>query len=176
MAEYLLPCSCGEKTVVSTAQAGDLVRCSACNAVLNVPALREVRALEPAGSRARTNRSWEDHHRVAFLLSIVALACLAVAGFLWLRLPEILPQPTASDFQKDVDASSPIYLFEAYKAMRLGITSTPIIDDPTPRIRRTMLWGIGIAVALAAAAEACALAIVISRGRRNSGAPAAGGG
>jgi hypothetical protein len=175
MAEYLLPCDCGEKTVVATAQAGDLVRCTACNAVLNVPTLRELRQLEPAGSRALTNRSWEDHHRLAFLLSVVALACLAVAGFLWLRLPEVVPQPTASDFQNAVDASSPIYLFEAYKAMRQGIASTPIVDDPTPRIRRSMLWGIGIAVALSVAAEACGLAIVISRGGRTPRAPAAGG-
>ena len=46
MAKYLLPCDCGKSVSIGASQAGQTVSCM-CGQALDVPAMREIRQLEP---------------------------------------------------------------------------------------------------------------------------------
>ncbi|REK12005.1 MAG: hypothetical protein DWQ37_13370 [Planctomycetota bacterium] len=128
-----------------------------------------MRELEPAGALGRNGRRrWEDYHRVAFVLVLVSLLCMGIAVFLWMRLPVITPPMSAEQIQAQLDAASSIELYELHKQVEAGLAVTPIINDPTPRIRQSMLWGMGIALALAAGTLACALVVVLNGRKRRS--------
>jgi hypothetical protein len=46
--QYLLPCDCGHQTQVDTTQAGQTLKCAACQAELSVPAYSRIKKLQPA--------------------------------------------------------------------------------------------------------------------------------
>ncbi|MDA7950587.1 MAG: hypothetical protein MPJ24_03780 [Pirellulaceae bacterium] len=48
MVQYHLPCDCGETILISTNQAGNTVRCSACGSELVVPTFSKIRQLQAA--------------------------------------------------------------------------------------------------------------------------------
>ncbi|HBE68327.1 MAG TPA: hypothetical protein DDW52_09290 [Planctomycetaceae bacterium] len=52
--QYLLRCQCGTDLHVTTSQAGDTVHCKACNSEVDVPRLRELKALPTVASEEST--------------------------------------------------------------------------------------------------------------------------
>ncbi|MEX2114129.1 MAG: hypothetical protein WD845_13140 [Pirellulales bacterium] len=149
MADYLLPCSCGQKVPVSIRHAGQMVRC-VCGAELEVPALRGLRELEgAAGATAPARRAWGDRQRVVFGLAVASLVAFAVAGYLALGLPPG-PEPPAV---VEIDQNSPIGMVVAvYDDLKRGLD----VDLPAPTLveraqaqrREMLLWGMRIALAL----------------------------
>jgi hypothetical protein len=85
MAQYLLPCSCGQKVRVDAAQAGGRATC-ACGQTLNVPTLRGLKALEtaPADNVARqraAGRQWSPLQGGLFSMGLVVfVVALGVVG------------------------------------------------------------------------------------------------
>jgi hypothetical protein len=149
MSEYLLPCSCGRKVPVSTRHAGQTVRC-ACGAELEVPTLRGLRELEPAGAAAAPARgTWENRQRIAFLLAVASLLAIGVAGYLAWRLPPKIepPQPI------EIDQNSSIgMVFMAYDDLKRGLDIAPpelnLYERQAVYHRDMLSWGIRIALVL----------------------------
>lgn len=81
-AQYLLPCSCGQKVQVAIAQAGGEVSC-ACGKRLAVPTLRGIRQLESAGDTPLATRSsWTRAHGGFFAGGLVVVCLgLGLAGY-----------------------------------------------------------------------------------------------
>ncbi|MBM4089603.1 MAG: hypothetical protein FJ276_09260 [Planctomycetes bacterium] len=90
-ARYLLPCSCGQAIPVTTAQAGETVRC-ACGAEISVPSYREIRTLEPAdtgkSASRRPARHWTGRHRRILIGCLVTAASLAFFGYSYATRPK----------------------------------------------------------------------------------------
>jgi hypothetical protein len=171
MPEYWLSCSCGQKTTVSTAQAGETIYC-ACGAALEVPTLRGLAQLERAdGARddsasRRGARAWEDRHRAAFLFVMASLAFVAVAGYLWFALP---PRPAPADWQqtaKSAEELSATEAFQVYTEMSQGLPNPAV--DVNEKPRRLMGWGIAFAAFLAAAFAGGAAISVLRPSRRRA--------
>ncbi len=169
MPSYLLPCTCGQKTRVSTAEAGRSVHC-VCGARLDVPSMRELRELAPAepvaaSRRARSMAAWSNRHRVAFVLLLAALGCLTLVGYLALRLPPELSEPSPQEVENWLKTSSPTQAVDMYEALKTGIGPTTI--EPTSAIsRKVILWGMGLA--LVACAGLLVAAMVILRKAKKS--------
>ena len=165
MPDYLLPCSCGEQSVVSTAQAGGTIRC-ACGAELQVPTmrgLRELEPLEPRSAAAGRAVTWDDQHRVAFLLALGALTCLGVAIYLWTLLPAPVVQPTSDEFNVAIDAASTGELFMIHGELANNRIGNPTNVDAELKTRQMLLWGIGIVLALGGAAAGCSAIVLLNR-------------
>ena len=134
MPDYLLPCTCGKKTVVSTAQAGETIHC-VCGAELQVPTMRVLGELESAdaaaGRSSKRRTIWEDRHRAAFLLVLASIACLGVAAYLWLTLPELVTNAAELSEQNIAEAfdnASPAETLEFYEEeMKRGLEN-PAVD------------------------------------------------
>jgi hypothetical protein len=78
---YLLPCSCGQKTPVSVAQAGGQVTC-ACGKNLPVPTLRGLRGLEVAPAAGPEKKAgWSRVHGAVFAggLTVAAIGVVLLA-------------------------------------------------------------------------------------------------
>jgi hypothetical protein len=92
-AQYLLPCSCGQKVRVEPAQAGGQVAC-ACGANLNVPTLRGLRQLEVAPTddatiRRSTGRQWGPVRGAMFSIGLlVVVVSLLVLAYTYLQFAE----------------------------------------------------------------------------------------
>ncbi len=167
MPEYLLPCECGEHTIVSTAQAGETVRC-VCGNELQVPTMRGLQELEPlerATAGDAKAESWDDRHRVAFLLVLGALTCVGVAIYLWASLPAQIVQPTNEEFNVAVDAAAPGELMLIHKEAATGRLGNRNDLHAVLKIRQMMLWGMGIVLALGVAALGCAGIVLFNRPR-----------
>jgi hypothetical protein len=67
-AKYLLPCRCGQNTVVEPRQAGETVVCP-CGQTLPIPTLLEMAALEaaPAETPLPSRAAWGSRHGLMFL-------------------------------------------------------------------------------------------------------------
>jgi hypothetical protein len=79
--QYLLPCSCGQNTPVSPAQAGGQVTC-VCGKSLPVPTLRGLRELEIAPAAAPEKKAgWSRVHGAVFAsgLTIAAIGVVLLA-------------------------------------------------------------------------------------------------
>jgi len=91
MSDYLLPCSCGQKTRITAAQAGAQVAC-VCGQSLSVPTLRGIRQLEvaPPEAAARHSASWSPIHGVLFAsglaIASIGLVFLAFYGLRYIQL------------------------------------------------------------------------------------------
>lgn len=110
--QYLLPCSCGQKTRVAPAQAGGQVSCP-CGQSLTVPTLRGLRSLEeaPAEGPTRAAPRWSGVHGVVFVAALLVVAAgLATAGYHALGYADAV-RFTADGTQKiiaDLDAEDPL--------------------------------------------------------------------
>jgi hypothetical protein len=166
MPEYLLPCSCGQKTAVSTAQAGQAIRC-ACGAEMQVPTLRGLWALEVAEAAGGDKRGpvWENRHRAAFVFVLGSLVCLGVAAYLWATLPARPTVPTAKEVSDTLDNSPMAQALQTYSDMQQGLGQS-LAAHPDAQTRRQMTWGIGAALAIAAALAGAAWAVLNRPGRR----------
>lgn len=157
MPNYLLSCSCGQQTRVSSVQAGETVRC-ACGVPLPVPSMRELRGLplaadEQAG-KTRRGSVWEDRHRVAFVLVLAAIAALAGAGYLAAQLPPPERQTTPQDVDEWVRTSTADDALGMFEDLKKGLQADSAESAEPERSRPILLWGIGIAL------SACILALV----------------
>jgi hypothetical protein len=168
MPEYLLPCPCGRKTPVSTAQAGETIRC-ACGAEMQVPTLRGLRAMQVADASRGGRRAgvWEDRHRAAFALVLGSLACLGVAVYLWAILPPRPMTPSTKEVSDRLNEGPPAESLQIYAEMQQGLGQPPTAD-PNEKSRRVKTWGIGVALAIAASLAGAAWA-VLRRPRRQRG-------
>lgn len=157
MPDYLLPCTCGKKLRVSSAQAGEELICE-CGARVQVPTMRGLRELQPAESvqptgRRRRSSAWEDRHRVAFLLVIAAIGCAALAGYLWSILPAYIPPPSEEQLAEGFEQSGPRALVGALKEFERGIAPSNAVYDPNQDVdRRLLRFGIGASAVTALAA------------------------
>lgn len=167
MSDYLLPCTCGKKLGVTKSQAGQSVRC-ACGKELEVPTLRGMAALERVGTPgAASPKSWNNRHRVAFLLAIAALVGVLAAGYLAIDLPAPLPE-----FEMvEVDEMTPFTnVLAVYDELKKGIEGAvpPISAEmrALEREREMKLWGIRVALTAAGCAAVAAAAVQLSGGGR----------
>ncbi len=133
---------------------------------MEVPTLRGLRELERAEAPAATVRAWGERQRVAFVLATVAVAALAVAGYLTLRLPAQPVVPQLPEIDQNTPIHAVLLVFEDLErgldAMPPGLTAgqRAIVDR-----RNSMLWGIGIAAAIAVCTAVGAV-VVLSGGRK----------
>jgi uncharacterized iron-regulated membrane protein len=168
MSSYLLPCACGQRTPVSNVQAGQSVRC-ACGAQLQVPNLRDLRALasvetsDRGPARARRLRAWDNRHRLAFLLCLVALCGLAISVYWALRLPELVTRATPGQIEEWFQQSPPSEVFRMYDDLQKGLRPTHVAIAGQAE-RNAMLWGIRFALAISALGLIAAVG-VLRRGR-----------
>src|SRR5436309_2466055 len=104
MPDYLLPCSCGQKTRITGAQAGAQVTCI-CGKNLSVPTLRGIRQLEiaPSEKTARPAATWSRVHGGLFAsglaIASVGLVFLALFGLRYIQLGW---HPITHDFTAEV--------------------------------------------------------------------------
>jgi hypothetical protein len=118
-AQYLLPCSCGEKLRIVAAQAGEQVVCT-CGKSVPVPTLRELRKLEPAppeaGSQVATG--WNAWNGLIFsggaFLCLAAIIGMLYAGVMIFRIEQ-------SGATKDVSAV-------------INEEEAKLVDDLTPEM------------------------------------------
>jgi hypothetical protein len=162
MADYLLPCTCGRKTPVSTRHAGQTVRCQ-CGAELEVPTLRGLAELERAEPSGRTSRgAWDNRHRVVFAFVVGAVVCFGLAAYMAVKMPAKIELPVIT-----VDANTPILaVYDVYYDLQRGID----VDQPTltpegreqVKLRELLLWGIRIVVFAGGICAATAIAVMLS--------------
>ncbi|MFM8952773.1 MAG: hypothetical protein ACKOOF_06910 [Planctomycetaceae bacterium] len=79
MKRYLLPCGCSERIVVTAGQAGDDVQCPVCRALVPVPRLGGLAALEQASEPPAPLRRWTAGHGWGVAGLLVAAAAVAAA-------------------------------------------------------------------------------------------------
>jgi len=125
------------------------VRC-VCGIQLEVPTLRGLRELERAVAPPATRRAWGDRQRVVFVLAVLSLLAVAVAGYLAISLPADLAPPPPIEF----DADAPLSLALAvHEDLKRGLAPAMPVLSPQERAiekrRELMTWGIKIALALA---------------------------
>jgi hypothetical protein len=152
MSSFLLPCGCGQRTPVSIAQAGQSIRC-ACGAQLEVPTLRGLKALPRAGEeQARTSRrpTWNNWHRVVFVLLVIALGSLAVCGYLATRLPSPVAHPSLDDISASMSKSSPAEIRQLYQDLSKGLPKIIGLGQSPEQRRQSLLWGIKVGLTIAA--------------------------
>jgi hypothetical protein len=84
MSRFLIPCKCGRKLDVSTAQAGERLTCE-CGEQLDVPTLRGMQSLECVAEQAPpyAPRRWTKRMGLVFLG--LTLVVLAIGGRIWLE-------------------------------------------------------------------------------------------
>ncbi len=111
---YLLPCRCGARVAVGSAQAGELVQCAACGTSLTVPTLRELRQLEvvAAPSRRRNVARWNARKIWMMLGLYLAAGALVTLAVLWARRPD-LPDPSTL---------SPLDSWQVWMTLRQGLS------------------------------------------------------
>jgi len=148
MPSYLLSCSCGQQTRVSSVQAGETVRCG-CGLPLSVPSMRELRSLPLAPDEsARKSASWDDRHRVAFVLVLLAIGALAAAGYLAAQLPPLERQVTPQDVDEWVQTSTPDEAIGMFEDLKRGLVLDSSNAAEAESSRKLLLWGVGIALSL----------------------------
>lgn len=106
--KYQLPCErCGEKSVIDVSQAGRQLVCP-CGATLEIPSLREIRALEPAADvsdkprRTPWNRGRGILFAVGLVIAVLGALVAASAGTSWYTAKApVLPTPA------EIEASLP---------------------------------------------------------------------
>jgi hypothetical protein len=121
---YLLPCSCGQKTPVSVAQAGGHVTC-ACGKSLPVPTLRGLRELEIAPAAAPEKKpGWSRVHGAVFasgltvaaigivLLAMSALQYSQIVGFGYTK---DRTQDVLKSQQADIEGMSPVQVLAEWR-------------------------------------------------------------
>ncbi len=123
--KYQLPCSCGKSIAIEVSQAGQLVHCS-CGTQLEVPAMRLIRQLKPAGAdvqvRTKPVRRWSVAARVLFTLGLaVAVFGLSRAAYFQLGRSSLDTQEVAWDRTLDSDIAklANMNLEEAWKNWEL---------------------------------------------------------
>jgi hypothetical protein len=135
-----------------------------------VPTLRGLRDLErvepDAHARRAAGRVWEDRHRVAFLLLLLAVGALVTVGYLAMRLPRAPVFVSAGDAEAELRDGSVEKVMGLYEQLKQGLTAGPPIES-TEETRRLLLWCMGIAGGVALAALGGA-GVALAGGRRRT--------
>jgi hypothetical protein len=87
--KYLLPCACGQPSVVEPRQAGEMIVCS-CGASLQAPTLLAMTRLEPAPTESNAERpaaTWGWKQRLRLMGIVLLLVALVGGAGLWLHWP-----------------------------------------------------------------------------------------
>jgi hypothetical protein len=172
MAQYLLPCACGQTVRVEAAQAGGRIDC-VCGKELIVPTLRGLKALEPApvdqtAARRAAGRQWSRLQGWMFSVGVMlAVLSLAVIGFTLYRY--VIFQPYGEDpsehvlqhFSSEIDTMSAFDVLDEFTKHReegLGEAQKPpwtqvqdiLAEQRTIMIGAGVIAGLGILAAVAA--------------------------
>ena len=139
--QYLLPCSCGQKTRVANAQAGGQVAC-VCGKLISVPTLRGLRDLElaPPNQTGRAEPGWSRIQGIVFVIGllIAAVGLYFVAYYSW-RYAQLTVQGShwfvdrtedvVKSLSAEVSAMSPASMLDEWAKVKLeglGEPSKPI--------------------------------------------------
>lgn len=182
MPQYLLPCTCGQRVTVTTAQAGSRVRCS-CGRMLDVPTLRGLSRLEvAAASREAAGRwAWGPVRGGVFagglLVAAVGFVLVAFYGVRSLQLASLAVDRSADVVREEsafIDQRTPaevLDLWNAEAAEGLGESRMPIWVAAQQRRRTFHFWMAIGAAGIVLGASAASAALV---GQRRVGAASAG--
>ena len=111
--------------------------------------MRELRTLplaaDEAAAKSRRDVPWEDRHRVAFLLVLLAIGALASAGYLALKLPTPERQVTPQDVDEWVRTGTPDDALGMFEDLKKGLQPEPDESAAVASSRKMLLWGVGIA-------------------------------
>ena len=90
---------------------------------------------------------------------MAAAGCVAIAGYLWLRLPAPLVHPTADQISDAFNNSRSEEVVKSYLRLSKGLDAdnAPGIDEQS---RTELLWGIGISLAAGLAVSAAAVSVL----------------
>lgn len=135
--DRLLSCTCGEKIVVSQAQAGQQVSCGSCGAVVQVPTLRGLSELPPAQEAVSSKPapktdtwSWRGPVMAACLAGVLGFGIYSAREFNFYRLTRT-NMNAAIHIQVEtqgVDEMSPdalLTLWDDYSKLSLGPKRPP---------------------------------------------------
>ena len=88
--KYWLPCECGERLTITTAEAGEVVTCPSCAAQIDVPSLSLVKQLEPVErpTRRRSRSRWSARKAWMAAGLVIAVTSLLVLAVLWAVRPK----------------------------------------------------------------------------------------
>jgi hypothetical protein len=124
MAHYLLPCECGRKLDITTAQAGERLPC-ACGRTVEAPTLRGFESLEQvAGPSAPVRKPWGARQGLAFLGASMIVAAVVGLGLLFLWRPPTLEQMVMEARRPellDVDTITPAGAWLRWDMIRQGL-------------------------------------------------------
>ena len=123
--QFLLPCSCGQTTLVAARQAGETIGC-VCGRSLEVPTIRGLRALERVGEDETLPPLWTLRQGIWFLGIVFTLASLAFTGYVYWNMPRLDPTAVRAGF----DQLSPGDTLQMWRMLRPELR-----DEPTPIVR-----------------------------------------
>jgi hypothetical protein len=120
-AQYLLPCSCGQKVRIAVSQAGGQVSC-VCGKSLSIPTLRGIRQLEPVEDRvSKPAAAWSPVQGVLFSGGMI-LATVGAVLMVWYLIQYARIGPFAVDLSDNfiqggaahIDTLSPADLLDVW--------------------------------------------------------------
>lgn len=179
MPHYLLPCACGQRVTVTTAQAGSRVRCG-CGRMLDVPTLRGLSRLELAGAGrdAASRPAWGPLRGGLFagglLVAAAGLVLVAFYGVRSLQLASLAVDRSAEvvrDESAYIDQRTPAEMLDLWNAEReegLGESRMPIWVAAQQR-RRTFHFWMAVGAAGAVLGGVAAAAALLSQRRAGIG-------
>jgi len=123
--QYLLPCTCGQKTVVTARQAGETLQCE-CGRDLAAPTIRGLRNLERVGDDELDRPLWSVRQGVIFIGSVLTVTALVFAGYLWLNFPKLDPEVVRREFGDLTPAGT----WHVWRNLR-----TELREEPSPWVQ-----------------------------------------
>jgi hypothetical protein len=141
-----LPCSCGKKLLVEASQAGEEVHCL-CGAVLEVPTMKGLAALERAAPAERAKarkKKWGARQRVLLVGILVMAIGLGVAGWCRLFRPVLI----------DIQLLTPAQSWVLWQRLQGGLGNRQRDEIVYVTLRRWNSYWIRFGLALAAAGAA----------------------
>lgn len=155
---FRVPCRCSATVPVGLGQAGADVTCPACGAIVSVPRLRELSALEQVES-VTNEWVWQARHAWLFVGSALAAVAAVTAGILSQfdggasqRLPQEAVIRTA------IDSADVVTVYKAWLAVKQsGVDRGAIADEIfVQQAARSvggvamLLWGVAVVGAVIA--------------------------
>ena len=120
---YILPCSCGEKHLVETAQAGERIRCR-CGKELQAPTLLAMKRLPQAEQGddrdSRPRKPWGAQQRLLLIGAVVVILGLGLSAFVHYRFYPRL---------RDLDDFRPIETVVLWSQLRMPLS----VHNPAER-------------------------------------------
>jgi hypothetical protein len=121
--KYLLPCPCGQETIVEPRQAGETLQC-VCGSSLQAPTLLEMTALEPAPEESKSRPSaqgWGAWNRVVLLGMAAVSAALLIAVCLYVQRPVSRFSFDPDEILRSVQRMPPRVTWENWETVKQGL-------------------------------------------------------